>query len=485
MAGRKLTFRRTGETCRLLLLYALSCLLSLRGRPGTWEFLVLLRMGILAVLPFSLRLLPISFSRFLYLPPLLILEGIIFPFLQWNLPALLLFLTADLLLLCRFSRKSWLPVCLSVLPAAAVLLLYDGIICTLSIPAYYAFFRKYGGGPLAKGGLLLLTAVLFCGFFFLLIRHLAEKRFRLTERITAGTDFTEQLHGLETYILAVFCSALLFLGIIKQVYIPDMFSNAFLSVSADLYRHLRQVWQLLLLLILALHGLYICLLVRTIALRRRMQSREETHAALSRFTAGLEKNLQDMRGVRHDMKNLLLTMGGFVSRSNDPDLQRFWQEQITPCLEDTIRRSAILDQLREITDERLKAFLYFKLSLAADLGVSAVLDIRLSDKPFSVTGDLIRLLGIFLDNAIEETVLTGGGLQISLVRCDPAVQIRITNPVRPETRIRGIRPGVSSRGADRGSGLIIAGEIVKRYENLLWNSCLTEDTFTQILLLTE
>ena len=483
MAGGAL--KKTAVRLGLLLLYSGCGWLLLRERIGTWEWIGILRLVMLTILPHAAGLLSLSAGKSLFVFPLLFLEARLFSPLLWNLPALLLFLTADLLLLHRLSRCRFLPVCLSVLPAAGCVLLYD-LLCSLCLNGYYRFFRQVGGGAVEKGAFLLTASALSTRLLYGILVLFRRKR--------PGLDILSvNFQGLEGYVLAIFCSVFLFLALAQWIHIPgepvflrtDLMESAPAVLSPGYLLSLRLIWLLIQGVVLALHGAYILLLFRAVHLRQRVQTSEENHAALSRFTAELEENLTDMSGVRHDVKNLLLTMGGFVSRSADPEMQAFWQERICPCLEITLRQNSLFHALRTIPDEGLKSFLYYKLTQAADNGVSVRPDICLEGAELPVTGDLIRLLGIFLDNAMEETALAGGEIELSIVRLQEGFRMRVMNPVREEVRARGIHTGISEKGPGRGNGLRIAAGIVERYDRLVWNSYFTDEGFAQVLFLSD
>ena len=99
--------------------------------------------------------------------------------------------------------------------------------------------------------------------------------------------------------------------------------------------------------------------------------------------------------------------------------------------------------------------------------------------------DIIRLLGIFIDNAAEEAALAEEEIRLELRDTKEGICILISNPVRPEVRRRGVVAGTSDKGLGRGNGLVIAGKIIAGYDNILLNSYFTEYGFTQSLLIAQ
>ena len=97
-------------------------------------------------------------------------------------------------------------------------------------------------------------------------------------------------------------------------------------------------------------------------------------------------------------------MGNFVDRSNDEEMKAFfWKKSILRG--GVIHRNELFTRLHSVPCEPLRAFLYAKAEQAAQQHVPLRMDVRVVPEQF-VMGmdilDLTRVLGILLDNAIEE-----------------------------------------------------------------------------------
>ncbi|HIT68984.1 MAG TPA: GHKL domain-containing protein, partial [Candidatus Aphodomonas merdavium] len=100
--------------------------------------------------------------------------------------------------------------------------------------------------------------------------------------------------------------------------------------------------------------------------------------------------------------------------------------------------------------------------------------------------DLTRVLGILLDNAIEEAAqLPGGQVEVVLSTAPGKVSYRISNAITEETRRRGVIPGQSTKGPARGKGLVIVAKLLEPYQNVMLSSLLLSDTFVQTLSVEE
>ena len=79
--------------------------------------------------------------------------------------------------------------------------------------------------------------------------------------------------------------------------------------------------------------------------------------------------------------------------------------------------------------------------------------------------DLVRVLGIILDNAIEEVETIGRGtVSIILIKIDSGVVISVENDCREDIeRVHQLREkNFSSKGEKRGLGLYILDEILRK-----------------------
>jgi hypothetical protein len=236
---------------------------------------------------------------------------------------------------------------------------------------------------------------------------------------------------------------------------------------------------------LAIQLSFLIMVFRLTWLRDRLKNSDRENLSLAAYSSGLEKNIDDIKNLKHDIKNIFLTMASFVEKSDDRDMKTFYQEKISPFADDEMLKSDLYAKLSRIDEERLKAFLFYKIALIIGNGIALELTIT----PAFNTGadpeftDLIRILGILLDNAAEECLeLNDGVIHVKLSFNEQMVSYTIRNSVRPETAARGIRPGISSKGGDRGRGLVIVQDIINNYDRITLNSYFSHDEFVQGLV---
>jgi sensor histidine kinase regulating citrate/malate metabolism len=221
-------------------------------------------------------------------------------------------------------------------------------------------------------------------------------------------------------------------------------------------------------------------------LKDNLKNKALENQSLAAYSSGLEKNMDGIRNIKHDIKNIFLTMGRFVEQSGDGELQAFYREKISPFANEEMAKSDLCGKLAAIDNEQLKAFLFYKISQAVERGLDVDLDIspRFTTAKMKMEfTDLVRILGILLDNAIEECMELEHGIVAVKISCnDNLVSYIVKNTVAPERKANGIKPSVSSKGIGRGNGLVIVRGILENYDCVTLNSYFAEDCFVQNLI---
>lgn len=239
------------------------------------------------------------------------------------------------------------------------------------------------------------------------------------------------------------------------------------------------------LFILFMQIIFIMLLYQTAFLKDTSAFAESSMKSLSAYYSNLTTSITNMQEIRHDIKNIFFTMGNFVNRNDDPEMQSFFWEKIYPYAAGHIEQNELFSRLYQIPFEPLQAFLYLKLSQAISKKISVHLDLHIQAEYFQPGMeiiDLTRILGILLDNAMEEAEkLEKAWIELKISNNEELISYVVKNPAAEETRRNGIHIGLSSKGKGRGNGLIIVQQLLKQYPSASLNSCLTEDKFVQSL----
>lgn len=230
---------------------------------------------------------------------------------------------------------------------------------------------------------------------------------------------------------------------------------------------------------------YLFLLFQVAFYKDTIALSEKEKEGLSTYYQDLTVNLETLQGIRHDMKNIFFTMGGFVDRSEDTEMKEFYWKKIYPYALDSIYQSELLSAIYQLPNETLRAFFYLKLSQALQRQVQVSMNIHILPEQFQMGMDLIdltRILGILLDNAIEEAEkIADGMVNVQISGNETACSYMIKNSITDHTKNCGIHPGKTSKGSGHGQGLLIVRQILVQYDNVTLNSCMQGNQYIQSL----
>ena len=232
---------------------------------------------------------------------------------------------------------------------------------------------------------------------------------------------------------------------------------------------------------------FFCLTASSILIVRcvkAIQGEENMKAEMRRqeltrsYISGLEYMVDEMSAFRHDYKNILSTMAGFIHENRMDELREFFERQIQDAVPDKESKGQAWSSLRNVETMELKGFLYEKVLTAMSRNVAVQVDIRRDTRVCCKNmKEIIRILGIFLDNAIEaaEDCDPAGAVYIRLDQTDRGVMIRVENTYKEKPELSKMyEKGWSTKGEGRGNGLYRTKEMIEKQENL-YHQCRIED----------
>lgn len=342
-------------------------------------------------------------------------------------------------------------------------------LCELSVPALQPLLEQLTGSSAA--GLVCTVAadsILLAGAAFCV-------RLRFSGRLEQWNRISRKYQRIEHYFFFLTLFLLLLFSLIYLPFTWMRMQNALVALLIPV----------LCLLVLAAQLPFLLLLLHVALYRDRDTFRQWEQEGAASYYRELAASVSAMQGIRHDIKNIYFTMGNFVDRSGDDEMKRFFWEKIYPYSEKAILQSELLSKIHQLPTEALRAFFYLKISQAMQQGVSVRLEVSVLPEQFQ-TGmdviDLTRILGILLDNSMEEArLIPDTGLEIRVTGNENGCSYIIKNPVTQQTRQSGVHIGKSSKGSDRGNGLRIAKELLEQYPNAALNSILQDGIYIQSL----
>ena len=243
---------------------------------------------------------------------------------------------------------------------------------------------------------------------------------------------------------------------------------------------------LLIILLLCAQAYVLFMLVQLVETRKNLEDEQFAKQSLVLYQSDLDKNMGQIRKINHDIKNVFFTMTNFVERSSDEEMKQYFYEKIMPFASEEIKKSNLYQTLQQVEDEQLRAFLYYKIQQGLSYEVDIELQIEIKGQAeYSIPViDLVRILGILIDNAIEECVqISEGKVYIKLTQDAQMKSYRISNHIREQGEKQGVLIGTTTKGLGRGNGLVIVQDLMAKYENVVLNTYTKEHIFNQNLVI--
>lgn len=211
---------------------------------------------------------------------------------------------------------------------------------------------------------------------------------------------------------------------------------------------------------------------------------ESKNQVLYDYVKEVDSIVTEWRLFHHDYKNVMYTAAGFLMENRYEELKEFWNRELTDFGEETESQKR-WENLSNIMPLEIKGVFYEKISRGLSEGIETKLEVieKVEIKGINLL-DLSRLLGIYLDNALEAAKEAPVPvIWITVEKTNRGCHIRIENTMKGKADLAKIaEKGYSTKGkAKRGLGLYSAGKILKRYDNVYINTLSEEGKFSQEL----
>lgn len=247
--------------------------------------------------------------------------------------------------------------------------------------------------------------------------------------------------------------------------------------------------------VLHISGYLLVMLFLLFAMRHSYLEKMQTEAKqkalqdLQDYTHHLEIMYNGLRSFKHDYINILLSMSGYIANNDMGELKQFFETKIFPTKNLIDQGDYKLNQLSNIGVLEIKSLLCAKLIYAHESGIDVTIDVpdRVDSFPMD-TVDLARILGIFLDNAIEASpTAEQPQIGLNIIQNKTGVSIIISNRFRDSGLMlhKLKQKGFSTKIGHQGIGLGNAQKIISSYDNVLLETTMKCDYFTQHIELTD
>ena len=217
------------------------------------------------------------------------------------------------------------------------------------------------------------------------------------------------------------------------------------------------------------------------------QAMEDKYNESMEYVLRYEKIINEQGKKNHEYNNQLMVIKGYI---NKPErLSEYLDEVIG---EHKTGQNYTVKQLGFLPDGGVKGLLYHKLSKMEDNNIKYYLyvDQNLKDKDtesfdLKTYRDLTKLLGVFLDNAIDAALKSEGKeIEVELKDKDDCLLLTISNTYDKNTDINKVgKSGFTTKGVGHGFGLSIVKDIAKTNPEIETFSSKESDKFIQTAMI--
>lgn len=203
---------------------------------------------------------------------------------------------------------------------------------------------------------------------------------------------------------------------------------------------------------------------------------------VNEYNKKLEDITNEMKKFRHDYKNIMLSMCGYIEENDMEGLKKFFYSNIEFSGRYLDLCNLNLSSIGNINCIEIKGVISAKVIEAENNGISTKVYIPDVIKYVNLNClDLCRILGIILDNCIESSLeCESPSITISIIEKENLISIIISNTYKNKIDDTSelFTNGYSSKGEGRGIGLSNLKEILNNYDNVYF-TIKVEDEFIQ------
>lgn len=232
-----------------------------------------------------------------------------------------------------------------------------------------------------------------------------------------------------------------------------------------------------------------CILYKNLVDGSNIVKMQAENKALLNNLEEYEKMLDYQRVANHENKNQLLIVRSLLKEDENSDALNYVNEVIDDKKDDN---DVLFGRAKKIPSGGLQGIVYQKMLVMNDKNIKPILDVSNSVKKFKLEDldtklnyDICRIVGVFLDNAIEETEkLDEREIMLSMYEQNSDLVIEISNKFKNVPDLERLEEkGYSTKGKGHGYGLSLVNDIVNNNNQIINEKGITRNIFTQKLII--
>ena len=296
-----------------------------------------------------------------------------------------------------------------------------------------------------------------------------------------GKEFRNKLGRLNFYEINKLSRALLFISVITLVL---FFSFTHVIYLVDSLVTATMIYTVVICLSFAGSVFTLFTFTDNIGILVELNHKKEMLQNLQEFVDRQDVVTLELKQFRHDHRNLLVGFKAYIENDDISGLRRYFDEYMLGFMPLAKAADAIFNKLGNISSPAVRGLLQAKSIQAQSLGVSVWVEVV--EAPFIKDVNLLdacRIIGVFMDNAIEACQgIDKSEVRILVAPNENGTYFVFENTcINPPSVMEINKKGFSTKGKGRGFGLRNVADILSKNGDILKKTTIKPGLFIQEL----